>query len=154
LRFSDFAGRVLADVDAHPVKRVVIDMRENGGGDSRIIRPLKDGLEARLGKIGHVYVLIGPVTFSAGTDNAIELQSSLHATLVGEATGGKPSSYGEVKYVTLPNSKLIVQYTTKWFGSRKDSEPAALEPDVPVPLKLADALSGRDPALEAALSAR
>lgn len=80
------------------------------------------------------------------------MRSSLHATLAGEPTGGKPSSYGEVKCVTLPNSKLVVQYTTKWFRVQNDLEPAALETDVPAPLKLTDVLHGRDPALEAALS--
>jgi hypothetical protein len=151
LKFSDFAAKVLADADSHPVKRVVIDMRGNSGGDSRVIRPLKIGLNARRGKVGPVYVLIGPGTFSSGTDNAIELHKDLHATLVGEPTGGKPSSYGEVKYVTLPNSKLKVQFTSKWFGSEKDSEPTALVPDLSAPRTIADALAGRDPALEAAL---
>lgn len=47
LPFSDFAERVMADAGSHDVKRVVIDMRGNGGGNSRIIRPLKRGLAAR-----------------------------------------------------------------------------------------------------------
>jgi C-terminal processing protease CtpA/Prc len=153
LRFSDFADKVLADADSHKVTRVVIDMRQNGGGDSRVIRPLKNGLEQRLAKVGRVFVLIGPGTFSSGTDNAVELHRNLHATLIGEPTGGMPSSYGEVKYIDLPNSKLRVQYTSKWFGSRKDSEPDSLAPDVLAPRKLEDTLLGRDSALEAALAA-
>lgn len=99
-----------------------------------MIGPLKSGLKKRLSKVGHVYVLIGPGTFSSGLDNAIELHASLlHATLVGQPTGGEPSS---------------------WFGSKKNSEAAALAPDVPAASKLADALAGRDPAMDAALSAR
>jgi len=151
LPFRDFAGKVLADADGNTVKRVVIDLRFNGGGDSRIIRPLKDGLTARLSKTGRIFVLIGPRTFSSAMDNAVELRTALHAKLAGEPTGGKPSSYGEVKVVELPNSKLKVQFTSKFFGSHKDSEAGELAPDIVVRRTLADALSGRDPVLEAVL---
>jgi len=151
LRFSDFATKVLADVDSHSVKRVVIDLRRNGGGDSRVIGPLKNGLHGRLNKLGHVYVLTGPGTASSAMDNAIELRRSLRATLVGEPTSEKPSGYGEVKIVTLPNSKLKISYSTDWSGSKTDPRDA-LAPDVLVPRKLLDALAGRDAALEAVLS--
>ena len=151
LRFSDFAKQALAEADAHPVKRVVIDLRGNGGGDSRVIGPLKSGLAARLQAIGHVYVLIGPLTFSSAVDNASELRHSLQATLVGEKAG-ETRGYGEVKFLTLPNSKLVVQYTTKFSEPGKES--GALAPDVEAPRKLADSLAGRDPALEAAIAAR
>ncbi len=151
LSFSDFAKQALAEADAHPVKRVVIDLRHNGGGDSRVIGPLKSGLAARLQAIGHVYVLIGPLTFSSAVDNASELRHSLHATLVGEKAGETPDGYGEVKFLTLPNSKLVVQYTSKFSEPGKESD--ALTPDVEALRKLADALAGRDPALEAAIAA-
>ena len=84
-------------------------------------------------------------------DNAAELRAALHAKLAGEATGGKPSSYGEVKVVELPNSKLKVQFTSKFFGSHKDSEAGELTPDIVVRRSLADALAGRDPVLDAVL---
>jgi hypothetical protein len=147
--FSDFSKMVLADADAHRVKRVVLDLRANGGGDSRIINPLFSGLEQRRNRLGPVYVLIGTNTFSSGADNAEELRRRLHATLAGEPTGGKPSSYGEVKTVTLPNSKVVVRYTSKWFGSHKDSEPEALMPDLRIGYTLEDEFAGRDPVLAA-----
>jgi len=153
LPFSEFARQVLSEAGAHPPKRVVIDLRQNGGGDSRVIGPLKSGLASRLKAIGPVYVLIGPSTFSSALMNAIELRRALHATLVGEAAGEKPNSYGEVKLLTLPNSKVVVRYTTKYFALAKSGDPAALEPDLAAPHTLADALAGRDPALEAAIAA-
>jgi hypothetical protein len=152
--FSKFAAAAMAEADAHRVTRVIIDMRWNGGGDSRVIHPLRSGLEARLNKLESVYVLIGPRTFSSGLDNAIDLRTHLHATVLGEPSGGEASSYGEVKYVTLPNSKLVVQYTTKWFGTPKGAESGALRPDVVTPSNLADVLAGRDPAMDAALGSR
>ena len=150
--FSEFAKTAMAEADAHPVKRVVVDLRFNSGGDSRVIHPLLSGLEQRRNKWGKLYVLIGANTFSSGTDNAMTLQHSLHAILAGEPTGGKPSSYGEVKTVTLPNSKLVVRYTSKWFGSHQDSEPDALAPDLPIGYTLADELAGRDPVLDGVIA--
>ena len=96
--------------------------------------------------------LIWPLTFSSAVDNASELRHSLQATLVGEKAGETPGGYGEVKFLTLPNSKLVVQYTTKF--SEPGKEGGALAPDVEAPRKLADSLAGRDPALEAAIAAR
>ena len=152
--FSKFAAAALADVDAHQVTRVIIDMRWNGGGDSRVIHPLLSGLESRLNKLESIYVLIGPRTFSSATDNATELRKRLHATLVGEPTGGEGSTYGEVKNVTLPNSKLMIQYTSKWFEAPKGAEAGSLRPDILAPTNLADVLDGRDKAMEVALGSR
>lgn len=153
LPFKDFAAKVLADLHSQPVERVVIDMRLNGGGDSRIINPLKNGLADWKRKSGGLFVLIGRYTFSSALDNAATLHDRLHATLVGESTSGARSGYGEVKVAVLPNSKLQVRFTSKWWGSHEKAEQDVLVPDIPAPLSLADATSGRDPVLEAAIHA-
>ena len=150
-RFGDFARGVLAFADAHPVARTVIDLRFNGGGNSLILHSLQSGLKARAALRDHVVVLIGPGTFSAAQDNAIELRRELHATLVGEATGERPNGYGEVKWFRLPHARLFVQYSTRYQRMVKDGDPSALEPDVRAARTLEDALAGRDAALEAAM---
>jgi hypothetical protein len=149
--FGDFVNDVFADADAHTVKRVVIDLRNNGGGNERVIGPLKSALSERRSKVGPIYVLIGPATFSSAVSNAEQLHHSLGATLVGENSGGMPGGYGEVSTVTLPNSKLVVQFTTK----RGDTAgPKTLTPEVLAPLRIRNFLDGRDPALEAAIRGR
>ncbi len=152
LPFSDFAKQVFADADAHPVKRVVVDLRRNGGGNSRVIGPRKAGLAARRKSIGKLYVFIGPYTFSSAVDNAVELQRELGAVFVGEASGGMPDGYGEVSTVTLPNSKLVVQFTTKRWGAVGSAGPVSLVPKIAAPLRLTDILASRDPALDAVTS--
>ena len=148
--FSDFTRGLFAFADAHPVERAIVDLRFNGGGNSRVIIPLKSGLRAR-----HfpVFVLIGDATFSSAQDNAIEMRRELHATLVGQATGEKPNSYGEVRQLKLPNSGLKIRYSTEFFRLIKDGDPDALYPDIPVANSLEDALAGRDRTLDAALRA-
>lgn len=101
--------------------------------------------------MGKIYALIGPYTFSSALDNALELHKDLSAVLVGEPTGGAPDGYGEVSSFTLPNSKLVIRFTTKRWGVKGGTN-TTLIPDLPAPFKLADFIAGRDPALEAAIA--
>ncbi len=150
LSFADFTREIFAFADSHPVNRVVVDLRLNPGGDSRVIGPLKRGLKDRAALRSKVFVLIGPRTFSSAQMAAVEFRHDLHATLVGEATGEMLNGYGEVKELTLPHSGLKMQYSTKYFHlGRNDA--SALEPDVRAATSLEEALAGRDPVLEAAL---
>lgn len=154
LSFAGFTSALMKELDAKPVRRVILDLRWNGGGDSRIIRPLKNEIARRLSRGWKLYVLIGPATFSSALDNAIELKRELHATLVGEATGGKPAGYGEVKRLTLPRSGLVIRFTSKLFSTGGAFTGESLVPDLPVPFTFAEQLKGRDPTLQAALAAQ
>jgi hypothetical protein len=148
--FDVFAQAVLSVAGSHPVARWVIDLWENSGGSNRLIAPLRDGLASRAAR-EPIAVLIGGHTFSAAVDAAIDFKGRLHATLVGGPTGGRPNGFGNAKTMTLPNSRLKVQYSTAYFLSLRGADPPALEPDVAVSATLADALAGRDAVLEAAL---
>jgi hypothetical protein len=44
LSFADFTRAVMTDIDARPVKRVVVDLRLNSGGSSRIMSPANQGV--------------------------------------------------------------------------------------------------------------
>jgi hypothetical protein len=155
--FQDFVDELFrfADGQSDPpqIERVIVDLRFNQGGDSRVIQPLLEGLKAhpRLSSKGHIYALVGRATFSSGLLAAFNLRDNLHAILIGEPIGGKPNGYGEVKMLTLPNSQIEVQYCTKYFQLIKRSDPSALEPNLTVLRSTADFLNGRDPVLDAAL---
>jgi|SRR5579864_2287063 len=135
------------------IERVIVDLRFNSGGDSSIVEPLLEGLKSRsrLSAKGHLYALIGRSTFSSWMMAAINFREDLHAILIGEASGSKPNEYGEVKTLTLPNSEIKIRYTTKYFQLLQDSDPLALEPDIPIRRSIADFLSGQDQVLDAAL---
>ena len=155
--FKDFAEGLFRFIDgAHgssKVERVIVDLRFNGSGDSSVIDPLMDGLKSRpwLSSTGRLYILTGSGTYSSGMMAAVEFRNTLHALLVGEPSGSPPNEYGEIKDFTLPNSKIDVQYTTKYFRLLPNSDPQTLEPDLPVHRSIADFLSGRDPVLDMAL---
>ncbi|MGD0138863.1 MAG: hypothetical protein ABSD28_08305 [Tepidisphaeraceae bacterium] len=151
--FEDFATKLFAFIDAHPVQRVVLDLRFNGGGKTQIVDPLLDGLKSRpaLSAKEHLYVLIAGRTFSAAMDTALIFRRHLNAILVGEPAGNKPNHYGQADLFTLPNTKLQVQYSTEYVHQIRDADPLFLDPDILVPYSLDDFLAGRDPVLEAAL---
>jgi hypothetical protein len=156
LPMSEFARQVFAVVDASPVDRLVVDLRLNQGGNSTVIAPLLAGLKARpaLVRTGRLVTLIGRATFSSGLIAAFVMKNDFGSALIGEPTGEKPNSYGEVLQVTLPHSRVNLSYTTKFFRLARDGDPIALFPDVTVTRSLPDALAGRDPVLDAALKRR
>ena len=90
----------------HPDK-LVIDMRMNGGGDYNVglrhlVQPIRD--LADINRRGHLFVLIGPDTFSAAMSNSAHFRCQTNAILVGQQIGEKPNSYQEGREMRLPNS--------------------------------------------------
>lgn len=152
--FKELTREVLSVVDTRPVERLVIDMRRNAGGDEGIFRPLiaELGRRPQLNRRGKLFVIVGRGTFSSACHNAIELKNRTNAIAVGEPTGQKPNSYGEVKTLKLPNSGVEISYST-WFWKRVEGDPLSFAPDVLVDYPSAAFLSGRDPFMEAVFAA-
>lgn len=152
LSFQDFIGQVFAAGQAAGSERLIIDVRNNSGGDSSVIRPLYQVLDQLGDTRGRVVVLIGRGTASSAMLNAIELAGRYGAALIGEATGGKPNSYGEILRFLLPNSQLQVQYSTQFFRLLPNADPPSLLPDLPVASYAGDYFARADPFLGAALA--
>jgi len=150
--FAKFAAEVIAAIDSRKAERVIVDLRQNSGGNSTVIDPLKRALIQRP-KV-RVFVLAGPETFSSALMNSLQLRGEARAKLVGAPLGEKPNSYGEIRPINLPNSKLTVWYSTKFFRMDAAGDPEEITPDIAAPTTLADDLAGRDPVLEAAVAAR
>ncbi len=149
---EDLEDDIESLLQAHPQSRLVIDLRNNEGGNSALFEPIIDSLAAnpRFANKGNLFLIIGRQTFSSAVLNAVHLRDRAHALLVGEPTGGKPNQYGEVQTFNLPNSNLIVTYSTKYFAYQEADTPS-LMPDFPTELTYADYAAGKDPALEAIL---
>lgn len=153
LSFDRFVSQVASDLDAHAVRRVVLDLRHNGGGNSEIINPLIAALSQRRHSVGKIYVLIGPAVFSSGLMDAGYLKHRLKAILVGEPTGGVVDSYGELSPLKLSASGVSVYYSTKHFGAHEHPK-GALKPGIAAAATYESFLAHRDLALEAALTAK
>lgn len=134
-------------VDAKPVEKIVIDLRQNGGGDYKVGRKyLVKELKSR-SKI-KAYVLVGNRTYSAAMVNAIDFRTDARAMLVGEPIGERPNGYSENDEMTLPNSRIHVSYSTRFYKFLPDGAPPIITPDKVISPTLDDFGAGRDPVLE------
>ncbi len=71
------------------VRRVIVDVRMNGGGDNTTYGSLTSLLDsAAVDKRGRLYLLTGRATFSAAANFAAEIDRDTRAIIVGESTGG------------------------------------------------------------------
>lgn len=176
LPFSDMVDEMFALIDTQGVSRLVIDIRDNGGGDSEHIRPFLRALAQRpaLDQEGHLFVIVDRGTYSSAMLNAVELDHETNAVFVGEPPASVPNHYGQAASFLLPNSHVRIDYSTKHFpvtrlaaGERLsagdwlgvlgyanarfpfgDGGSDPFEPDVLVEPTIDDYLAGRDPALE------
>ena len=126
-----FGESLLNYINENKIKQVVIDMRNNGGGDFFVgtflayYLNLADFIDWKSG----VYVLTDKVTFSAGTSNASQFRQILNAKIVGEPTGSNPTGYQDMGQFTLPNSGMIVTYSKRLFRFQ-DRVTQGIQPDV------------------------
>lgn len=137
-------------LDSNPTKRLVIDLRQNGGGDffegsKHLIQPLKQ--RPALNQKGRLFVIIGRQTYSAAMVNAIDFRKETNAILVGEPIGERPNSYSENDEMTLPNSRVVVSYSTKYYKFLDEDVPAVM-PDKRIDPTWTDFKAGRDPVME------
>jgi hypothetical protein len=144
--FADFTAELIGSLDLSAVRRTVVDLRSNSGGDSRVISPLKSLLADEL-EDAQLYVITGPATFSSGLMNAVELSRKFGGILTGAPTGGRPNHYGEVQSTRLPSGNTIT-WSRKYFTTIPGCEADALYPDIPVETTTNEFFSLQDPVLD------
>jgi hypothetical protein len=151
---AEFARRLTAFVDSHAVDRAVLDFRDCHGGNNQLFRSLLLGVirDDKIDRPGKLFVIIGRDTFSAAVNAASDLERLCDCIFVGEPTVGSPSSYGDARQSTLPNSGLVVRLSTiYWRDWTVDESRPWIAPDIAAPVSSQDYFAGKDPSLEAIL---
>lgn len=149
---GDHAAEIRRWVTQEAIDTVIVDLRLNGGGNSRLLESLvrtlvwfdQEDPQHRL------FVVTGPRTFSAAQNLANRLEALTDAIFVGRPTGSRPNFPGEVSRVLLPWSGVQVSVASRyWQDSDPLDERPWIFPDVPVAMTWEDWRSNRDPALAA-----
>lgn|GEM_PF-460781 len=149
LKMLLFAKAVKKQLIKHHIKYLIIDFRDNSGGnffEGLVLAQLLVTIDSLDWEQG-IYALIGKRTFSAGVSNAAQFKQILNAKLVGETTGGNPYGYQDADRFLLPNSKWAVQYSKRFFRMQ-DIQTNGLVPDIKIESKWSDYKENRDTQLE------
>lgn len=148
---ADFYKRVFELVEKEPVDKLVIDLRNNGGGNNGLNTPIIiQMIRSKVDKPGHLFVITGRQTFSAAQNFTNQIEKFTDAIFVGEPTADHVNMYGDNRPFTLPNSGLVVRASTLWWQDLDPRDERKWKaPDIAADLSFDDYRAGRDPALQA-----
>lgn len=140
---------------------VIVDLRDDPGGNEKVVSEflrhidtrsyLSPGVKIRYGPIlkeykagtvenkrydnafdGKIYVLTNAATFSAAMDFAMYIQDNGLGTIVGEASGNMPDSYGDTLTFSMPESRLCLTVSyKKWERIDESRSGQPITPDIP-----------------------
>jgi hypothetical protein len=144
-----FGEELVGYITENEIKQVVIDMRNNGGGDLYVgvvlayALNLADTIDWKQG----VYVMTDAVTFSAATSNSVLFKQLLNAKIVGQPTGSNPTGYQDMDQFELPNSKLVITYSKRRF-ELSETVTQGIQPDELLNYSWSDFSQGNDNMLQ------
>ncbi|HEX7705194.1 MAG TPA: hypothetical protein VF701_01935 [Thermoanaerobaculia bacterium] len=154
---KEFGERLLAALESHPVKGLVVDLRYNTGGNFELAAPLMEELLRRSAGMRR-FVITGRATFSAGISSAAAWRKAGDVTLVGEPVGDALDFWSEGGNIVLPNSGLYAHFANGYHSYSTEPCPSGvacldldapdLGPDLPVMSTWDEYRDGRDPAME------
>ena len=123
--------KIIEFIESNNIKKVTVDLRNNLGGDSSLFEPFIDYISKNndINNKENLKVIIGRETFSSALLNAYSFKNNTNAKIIGEPSGGKPNCYGEILKITLPNSKFLVTYSTKFYKLIDEDNLDSLYPD-------------------------
>ncbi|MBK7869357.1 MAG: hypothetical protein IPJ74_01075 [Saprospiraceae bacterium] len=150
-----FSKRLLETITENPVEALVIDIRNNTGGNGFLALPIIKTIikSEKINQSGKLFVITGRRTFSAAIDFACKLELWTNAMFIGEPTGSSPNNYGEHNPIILPYSGLMASYASRYFQhgySSNDNRPF-IAPNIAAELRSSDYFNNIDPAMEAIL---
>ena len=133
----------IAEIKDSKLKYVVIDLRSNLGGSSLILDPLTKFLYENQDRYWPI-ILLSRNTFSAAIINALNALDGKNAISIGENTAGSPTKFGQTEHIELPESKIKVSISGKYFEEPGYSYGDPLVPKLEVIPNIKEYLDGKD----------
>ncbi len=161
-----YLANLLDKISERNPRFAIVDLRFNSGGDYTLTDAFTEHLPQRIRSDGKIFIVTSANTFSAAIVTAARLKyyAGARGYIVGERIGDREQHWGEARDMMLPNSKIVVDYATGyhdwehgchsltncyWVNFFLGVPAGNLSPGIPAPLRFADYMAGRDPALEA-----
>jgi hypothetical protein len=152
--FQRLAARALAVLRQHPGYRLIVDLRDNGGGDSAPFLALIADIRAdpAVNRRGRIFGLVNGFTDSSASVDSYNLQRQTRALLIGQQVADPIDEYGDDNgQLHLPHYGIRIQYTTAVVNRTRTRFGI---PNITVAPTVRDWLTGTDPVLAAALRYR
>lgn len=194
-KYMETVGLFFQDVAQYSISNIVVDVRENLGGDSRVIDEFiryinideykSYGTEIRFSHYakqqrgynqlhgtnfyphsivtnnklnnsklafnGELYILTSAATFSSGNMFPVIIKDNNLGKVIGEPTGNKPSSYGDILSLSTPinNLKFIVSHKRFYRPDITKHEEDSVYPDITVYTTIEDVMENKDSQMDA-----
>ncbi|HET7181376.1 MAG TPA: hypothetical protein VFI15_04005 [Candidatus Limnocylindrales bacterium] len=129
------------------VRRVVLDLRHNYGGELHALEPIEALFQdPAFDEPGRLFVATGRNTFSAGSLLVARLQRDTAADIVGEPMGGCPTFWSDPATLDLPWSGIEIGVADDVaVGVDPNDTRHGILPDNDAELTIADWRAGNDP---------
>lgn len=134
------------EVYGNKIKHLIIDMRNNSGGDNTSYNDLIKALTDI--KID-LTLFTSRKTFSAGINFISELKLKRSFKIIGEHTGAGHNHYGDAQTIFLPHSGLMINIATREWAFIPEIHENTIEPDHLIRYTSSDYFSHVDPWLKA-----
>lgn len=146
--FSQLINDLQEAKEKYNYKKYILDLRGNGGGNSRILEPFidfvdKNNLEGAL--------LIDNGVFSSGRIAVAQFREKFNTPIIGEPSGAALKSYGYNNNLKVGDKSFSVSIRF-WDFSGPFGYEGAIQPDVYMPLTIDDLKNKKDSQLEMALN--
>ena len=155
---TDMYSQLWDIVENKKVDKLILDLRNNGGGNLNNAWPFIFKLNkfSRLNKENKLIILMGRKTFSAATAFMSMLETHTNATFIGEPSGGRPNQTEGTNEFPPPSLQKIgvdvMLSRGRWTHTNPLDDREYIEPDIFIHESITDWLKGVDRAYNEAIN--
>lgn len=156
-KINVFWQNVFAHADSVDVQKLIIDLRNNPGGQPDLVYPLLSEINKRpeLNQQGKIYAFVNEGTQSAAIIAAMLLDGYTNTMLVGNGIGDRPHHLSDARISRLPNSKLKIGIPILYCMNTFDLDMRYnIEPHIKLETTFSNYKNGVDPYMDSVLAYR